>query len=114
MEIIYDSKIQKYFDNKTLLIKKVGLDNARSIKRRIDQIKASNNFQSYLDLRLGNPHRLKETRSDEYAVNITGNIRMILNPLTKGHTKADLSNCEKVIIKGVEDYHVKPIKKYLP
>lgn len=76
-----------------------------AVKKRLDHLRAAPNFFTFLNLRLGQPHRLEHDLKDCYAVNISANYRLIIEPVTEAFDNDSLLNCNTVIIKGVMDYH---------
>lgn len=106
MLIEYEGEpVRKIFSDYDLMKKEIGHDRARSIKKRIDQLKASVNFSLYLTTGLGKPHPLYENLKGYYGVSITDNIRLIIRPNVESSEPEVLRQCDMVIIKGVMDYH---------
>ncbi len=93
------------FNDFELMKKEIGKDRARATKKRIDQLKASDNFSIYLTTGLGKPHPLYENLKGYYGITITGNIRLIVKPDAESLDPEALKECDTVIIKGVMDYH---------
>lgn len=115
MEIEFDnSNVQTLFEDFNLMARKKGTDITKMIKKRYDQLKAAETFADYLLTGLGKPHKLVGNRSSMYGVNITGNIRLIVKPVSKDMQLETLKSCTKVIIKGVEDYHGDKTTTYIP
>jgi proteic killer suppression protein/toxin YoeB len=109
LEILYEAKIKMYFEDYILMKNKIGSDTTKLIKKRIDQLKASQSFASYLEYNLGKPHPLKGKLKGCYGVNITGNLRLVFHPTTD-----ILDKCNKIMIKGVVDYHGSKENWYIP
>lgn len=113
MEIEYEnSEIQKYFsdlcdvqNSKNLLQRKIGQQLARKSKQRIDQLKSSATFQKYLNLHLGNPHRLNGNMDTYYGVDLDKQTRLIIQPVPPDLSSEALKICETVKIIGIVDYH---------
>lgn len=98
MEIKFDNqKTQKIMTDMKLLTAKIGLGMAKTIKQRYNQIEACENFEQYMKTGLGIPHPLNHSLKDCYGIRITGNYRLVVKPESLGS--------EKIIIKGVLDYH---------
>lgn len=115
MEIEFDDKkVQAFFTDFSLMARKKGQSITRTIKKRYEQIKAAETFADYLLTGLGKPHRLYGNRDRMYGVSITGNIRLIIEPVSEDIGNEALKKCIKVIIKGVEDYHGEKITTYIP
>ncbi len=101
------SSMRAIFTDFNLLQKKLGLEFSRSVKRRIDQLKASPNFLVFLTTGLGKPHPLSGNLSGYYGISVTGNVRLVVRPDSRSLDLGELKQCETVIIKGVMDYHGK-------
>ena len=98
MEIEFDNqKTQKIMKDMKLLTAKIGLEMAKTVKLRYNQLEACENFSQYMNIGLGVPHPLNNDLKNYYGIRITGNYRLIVKPDTLGN--------KKIIIKGVMDYH---------
>ena len=96
MEIEFENqKTQKEMCDMKLLTAKIGL--SKTVKQRYNQIEACENFKEYMNTGLGIPHPLSNKLKDYYAIRITGNYRLIVRP--------ESLSSDKIIIKGVLDYH---------
>lgn len=102
---IINPKVNKIINNNEKLIKKVGLQLAKRIKQRINEMKATPNFKDYLDYGPGKPHPLSSDLDDLYGVSLTHNVRLIIEPLTEKRDNDSLTECKSINIKGVMDYH---------
>ncbi len=102
----HNEKVQKILCDHKVLQKKVGLEIGKKVIKRLNELKASENFNFYLTkVGLGNPHPLKGEFDNCFGIDITDNYRMIVEPL---YTKLDmesLKECKVINIKGVLDYH---------
>ncbi len=105
MQIQYTDKIEKYFEDFSYLQKKIGKEKTKTIKKHIDNLKASNNFGIFLSLGLGKPHPLSGNHQGEYGIRVTANERLIVEPVCENLSIEMLKICDTIIIKGVEDYH---------
>ena len=113
MEIEYvNATIQQYFsdlydipNSRNLLQKKIGLILTKNVAKRIDQLKAAETFQKYLDFHIGNPHSLTGDLSTYYGVDLDKNTRLIIQPIPPDLSAEALKICEKVMIIGIVDYH---------
>lgn len=115
MEIEFDDeKVKKFFDDFTLMSKKIGTDLTKLIKRRYLQLKAATTFFEYLSIGLGRPHSLRNDKKGLYAVSVTGNVRLIMEPISKDLSSESLKECKSIIIKGVVDYHGGKSTPYIP
>ncbi len=102
---IQDSKVRKTVENADKLIKKVGLDLARMIKQRFNEMKASSNFKEYLDYGIGKPHPLSGNLNNLFGIHLNKNYRLIVEPLSEKLDDNSLKECKRVNIKGVVEYH---------
>lgn len=107
MEIKYENgRVQKIFSDYSIVTKRVGFEITKTLKKRIEQIRAAVNFQNWLITKLGNPHPLTEGSGYRYyGVSVTPNVRLILRPDTCDHSPESFSKCTAVVVKGVCDYH---------
>lgn len=102
----YDDKVQKILCNPKILQRKVGLEIGKKIKQRINQLEAANNFNEYLTkLKFGNPHLLQGNLDKCYGISITGNYRIIVEPIVEDLNIENLKKCKILKIRGVLDYH---------
>ncbi len=102
---VQDHKLEKLLNNPDKLIRKIGLDMAKILKRRFNEMKASLNFKDYLSYGLGHPHPLVGNLDKLYGIHLTKNYRLIVEPLVEELNELNLENCKNVNIKGVVDYH---------
>ena len=106
MEIqVNDKKVLKIVSDYSKVIKKIGIDMTKQYKRRIEQIKAANNFKEYLDTGLGDPHPLTGNLDRLFGIKINKNYRLIVEAISEKLDDDSLRKCDKVILKGVVDYH---------
>ena len=100
-----DKKLNKLLNDVDMLKKTIGLDMTKSLKKRIDQLRAADNFKEYLDIGLGDPHSLVGNLDNLYGIKINRNYRLIVEPISKKLDDDSLKKCKKVNLKGVADYH---------
>ena len=114
MEITFDdSKLEILFfdmfdvkNSKNLMQRKVGKELSVNIKKRINQLKASTTFASYIITGLGKPHILSGNKLKNcYGISLTGNYRLIIKPKVTDVRAETLATCDTIIVKGVIDYH---------
>lgn len=106
MQIEADNKkLQKILSDIDKLKKTIGIDMARALKQRIDQIRAADNFKQFLDIGLGDPHPLVGNLDNYFGIKINKNYRLIVEPLVDSLDDDSLRKCKKVNLKGVADYH---------
>ena len=106
MQIEYDNpNVRKYFDDFLLMQKTHGKDLTKIIKKRYDALKAANNFAIFLTTGLGKPHSLTGNLKGMYKVDVSANLRLIIQPIADDLSPEALAKCDTIIIKGVEDYH---------
>ncbi|AUG56563.1 type II toxin-antitoxin system RelE/ParE family toxin [Acetivibrio saccincola] len=100
-----NDSVKEIFTNFELMKKKIGYEKTKTIKKRLDQLKASPNYSIYLMTGLGKPHPLTGNLKGYYGISITGNVRLVIKPDSINLEPEELKKCETVIIKGVVDYH---------
>ena len=104
MKICYCSnKVEKYFSDYAEMCKKVSPEWVRSIKKHIDNLRASDTFGIFLGLGLGHPEQLISNGSKyvRYSVRVNANVRLVMRLMPDDRVE----DCEKVYIEGVMDYH---------
>lgn len=106
MQIEADNKkLNKLLSDIDVLKKTVGIDMTKSLKKRIDQLRAADNFKEYLGIGLGDPHPLVGNLDNLFGIKINKNYRLIVEPLSDTLDDDSLRKCKKVNLKGVADYH---------
>ena len=96
MEIeFYNNEIQKKMSDMEELKKIIGIELAKMVKLRFNQIRASEDLKEFMQNGFGKPHPLKGNLKKYFGVGLTGNYRLVILP--KGN--------KKVIVRGVIDYH---------
>lgn len=106
IHISYENeKLMSLFHDFRQMQAKIGIEKARTIKKHMDVLRASTNFQCFLSLRLGKPHSLDGNLKGCYGIHVTGNTRLIVRPLTNDTGIEAIGKCEQVSVKGVCDYH---------
>ncbi len=83
---------------------------ARKVNQRIKEITASANLEVLKTIPAANCHELKGSRKGEFAVDISGNFRMIFIPdheptPLKDDSSIDCIRITDIKILGTEDYH---------
>ena len=91
--------------SKSLLRKTIGVDLARQIKKRYDQIRAFSSFYSFQASGYGKVEALTGDLKGYYSVRLNSNYRLIIKPKSIDLNTNSLKECDTVIIKGVIDYH---------
>lgn len=107
MQFTYsDDKVQKVMCNSKMLQRKVGLEIGKKVKKRMNQLEAANDFEEYLNkLRFGNPHLLQGNLEKCYGISVTGNYRIVVEPIVENINIESLKKCKVLNIRGVLDYH---------
>lgn len=101
-----DDKVRKILCDAKLLQRKVGLEMGKKITKRMNQLKAAEDFNQYLTkIALGKPHPLDGDLDKCFGISITANYRIVVEPLETELDIESLKNCKKLNIKGVLDYH---------
>lgn len=114
LEIQYDKKVEKYFTDYAIMLKKIGKNMTRSVKKHIDNLKAANNFSIFLALGLGKPHSLTGKLLGCYALSVSANYRLIIQPKSEDLSPESLKKCDTIVVKGVEEYHAKKNEWIIP
>ena len=102
---INDNRLKKIINDPNKLIKKVGLEMAKKMHQRFNELIASSNFKQYLDNGIGRPHPLTVNLYNLFGISLNKNYRLIVEPLIDGLDVESLHECKKIEIKGVMDYH---------
>ena len=110
----HDKKVEKILNDSNRILKKIGLDKAKMLKLRLNQLQASNNFKEFLDMGLGKPHPLTGNLDKLYSINITANYRLVVEPLVEMLDNESLKKCRNINIKGVMDYHAGKCEWIIP
>lgn len=111
---VNDKKLNKLLSDVNVLKKTIGIDMTKLLKKRIDQLRAANNFKEFLDIGLGNPHPLVGNFDNLFGIKINKNYRLIVEPLSDKLDDASLRKCKKVNLKGVADYHAGKCEWLIP
>jgi plasmid maintenance system killer protein len=108
VDILFNDEDQKeVFNNERLLKAKHG-QMSKIIVKRMDQLKAAKSVGEYMSLKLGNPHFLKGEYKRCIGVSLTGNYRLIIEPVYEDDTdfsNLNLFTLRVVTIMEVDDYH---------
>lgn len=107
MQLIFnDADVQKIVENPKMIQRKIGLELARMLKKRLNILEATDNFNEYLlKIGLGKPHPLTNNLDNCYGIFISKNYRLVVEPITEKLDMESLKECKVLNIKGVLDYH---------
>ena len=94
---INDNRLKKIINDPNKLIKKVGLEMAKKMHQRFNELRASSNFKQYLDNGIGRPHPLTGNLYNLFGISLNKNYRLIVEPLSE---MLDVYNIE---IENIED-----------
>lgn len=111
---VHDKKLEKLLNDKTKLIKKIGLEMTQILTRRFNEIMASPNFKDYINYKIGKTHPLTGNLNKLYGIHLNRNYRLIVEPLIDILDDVNLKKCKNVNIKGVGDYHNGKINWLIP
>ena len=111
---IDNQKLDKILNDSNKLIKAVGIEMAKMIKRRLNELRAAPNFKAYLDYNIGKTHLLTGNFSGYFGISLNKNYRLIVKPIVNNMTLEELKECKIVNIKGVVDYHGKKDEWLIP
>lgn len=115
MKVSFDDlRVSTLFNDLDLMVKKIGFELTKKIKKRYEQLRAAENFAIYLKTGLGSPHPLYENLKGRYGVWVNKHIRLIVKPVTDDLSIQSLTKCEEIIIEGVVDYHGNKTTTYIP
>ena len=103
MRITYaNKKVEKSFENYEEMKKHMPADWVRQVKKHMARLKAADTFAVFLKLNLGHPEQLKGERAGQYSVRISGNVRLIIKPVTGIQS---VMESQEIEVEGVVDYH---------
>ncbi|WP_259685072.1 type II toxin-antitoxin system RelE/ParE family toxin [Lactobacillus helveticus] len=99
-------KLTKVLNSPRLMTKEFGKDRARRIMARLDEFDAAKNLAQIPSDSPSRCHKLQGNLQGEFAVDVSGNYRMIF----EGYDKNDVISTKKteivtVQIISIEDYH---------
>lgn len=100
--------------SKNLMKKEIG-DLTVAVKKRCNQLKASDTYAIFAKTGLGKPHSLEGREFENcIAISITGNVRIIIKPIPPDLSANALAICKKIEIIGVVDYHGRKTNWLIP
>lgn len=111
---VHNQKLEKLLNDPNKLIRKIGIEMTRILKRRFNEIKSAPNFKEYIDYGIGKPYPLVGNFDNLYAISLNKNYRLIVEPLVEKLDDISLKECKNINIKGVVDYHDGKIKWLIP
>jgi mRNA-degrading endonuclease YafQ of YafQ-DinJ toxin-antitoxin module len=102
-------KEKEFYQDFNKLKKKHGLQLAKIITRRIQEMESFESVGTLFDSKLGKGHFLKGQYKGYFALSLTGNFRLIVEPQNENTdlSHLDLNSLKIVTIIKVEDYHGK-------
>lgn len=118
MNIEFNQKIKRYFDDlndvqgsKHLMERKIGLNLTHAVKRRYNQLLSFTDFSKLMLSGIGDIESLKGDMKGLYSMTISGNYRLVIEPVARDLSAESLKICDTVKIREVVDYHGKGSKK---
>ena len=112
MNINYvNKKVEKIFCDYGLMKSVLPFDWVKTIKKRIDHLRAAETFGDFLTLGLGNPEQLSGFENITYSLRISANVRLIIEMTV---SQDELNNCSDITVRGVCDYHGSKFNWYIP
>lgn len=106
MKIRYkNKKLEKIYSDLSALIREIGPHYTKTVKRRLRELEASENFAKYLKVDAGKPHPLDYDLKGSYGVSISDNVRLIVKPVLEEMEPDEIAKCKEVEIGGIVDYH---------
>jgi plasmid maintenance system killer protein len=107
-----DSKVKRIFEDMNdvqnsniLMIKEIGLELTKAVKKKYNQMIAFSSFSSLLESRIGKMEPLIGDKKGSYSLCLIANYRLIVAPNTDSRSIEGLRICDTIIIRGVMDYH---------
>ena len=118
LDVVYESSdVRILFDDlndvrntKSLMIRTIGTEYTKAVKKRYNQIVAFSTFYSLQQSGIGKMESLDGDLKGYYSLRLTKNYRLIIKPQADDTSAESLKKCDTVIIKGVIDYHGKGTK----
>lgn len=110
MNIVYQkNKLKKQLSSASEIKKSFG-ELAKRISQRLQEFEASQNLSILMQIPAANCHRLLGDRKDEWAVDVSGNFRIIFmlghEPVpVKENGDIDTLLITNILITEIEDYH---------
>ncbi len=96
MKIEYcNNKLAKIMSDMQILNETIGTQMTKAVKKRYNEIEATNDFQELMKNNLGHPHPLKGDLKDYYGIRLTRNYRLVVQEKEN----------KIIVVKGVIDYH---------
>lgn len=104
-----DARSQGLFNSGRELKREYGPENARMIRRRLDDLRAALSLETARGLP-GRLEELKGNRKGQFSMRLAGGARLIFRPSanpvpTKQDGGIDLTQIRSIMIVSVEDYH---------
>lgn len=104
--ICEDKNVQKIIENPKKMQQKIGFEMTRTLIKRMNTLKAADNFNEYLvNIGLGKPHPLTGNLDNYYGIFISKNFRVVVEPMSEKMDMESLKECKVLNIKGVLEYH---------
>ena len=102
-----NTKVEKTLTDLAKLQKAIGHDLTKSLKKRLDQLRAMKNIGELMKSGLDRPHFLESGLYGCIGWSVSGNVRLILDAQLEKNEKLNDEILErtKILIKGVVDYH---------
>lgn len=102
-----NAKVEKLCKNFGHAQKVLGTEGAKRLKRRLEDLDAAERIG---DLVAGHPHPLTGDRLGQFAITVTGALRLLLTPSIepvpeKADKSVDWAAVTAVLILDIEDYH---------
>ena len=118
LDVIYESSdVRILFDDlndvrntKSLMLRTIGAEYTKAVKKRYNQIVAFSTFYSLQQSGIGKMESLDGDLKGYYSLRLTKNYRLIIKPQAEDTSAESLKKCDTVIIKEVIDYHGKGTK----
>ncbi|KGO13444.1 hypothetical protein NZ45_12335 [Clostridium botulinum] len=107
---IGSKKLEKIINNEKKLIKKYGVENARLIIKRLDQLKAADSLGIMVKFRIGRCHSLSSNFKGKFALDLDHPDRLIIEPVFEDNidlSQINYFDIKEIVVLEVKDYHGK-------
>lgn len=101
-----NSKFKRLCEDERKLTAQYGMQNARKIVRRLNEIEAADSLGMLVQYRIGRCHPLKGNRQGQFALDVEQPLRLIIEPILECDDNwEDWPNIRKIRVVEVTDYH---------
>jgi len=103
----HDTEIEALCKQSRLSVRKLGVESAKKLQRRLTELFAANVVS---DLVAGRPHPLERDRAGQFSVDLHGGCRLVFKPMrqpppAKPDGSIDWAQVDEITIIEAMDYH---------